>query len=67
MRFTLGGLFRRRRTQVLGVVRGFLVNRKVQVVYRCALPVLIVCQTFLVELVLRPPHWWISATNTFMG
>ena len=52
---------------LLGVLRDLFVNRKVHVVYRYALPALIVFQTFTVQLVLHPPHWWISATNALMG
>jgi hypothetical protein len=52
---------------VLGVLRDFIVNRKVHVVYRYALPVLIVYQTFMVELVFQRPQWWIHVTNAIMG
>lgn len=52
---------------VLGVVRDWIVNRKVHVVYRYALPTLIVWQVMMVELLLLHPQWWISATNAIMG
>lgn len=52
---------------LLGVVRDLIVNRKVHVVYRYALPTLAVCQTFMVELFLRHPAWWVKLTEAIMA
>jgi hypothetical protein len=52
---------------LLGLVRDLIVNRKVHVVYRYALPVLVVCQAFMLELWIRHPAWWMKVTETIMG
>jgi hypothetical protein len=52
---------------LLGVVHDLIVNRKVHVVYRYALPLLVVWQIFMVGLVIHPPAWWVKFTETIMG
>lgn len=52
---------------LLGVARDLLVNRSVHLVYRYALPVLIVGQTFAVYLWRGAPAWWVSLTNAIVG
>ncbi len=52
---------------LLGVARDLLVNRSIHVVYRYALPVLIVGQVFAVYLWRGAPAWWVSVTNAIMG
>ncbi len=52
---------------LLGVVRDLMVNRRIHVVYRYALPVLIACQIFAVHLAFHPPAWWVHVTNTIIG
>jgi hypothetical protein len=52
---------------LLGVVRDLIVNRKVNVVYRYALPALIVWQALMLETWLQHPEWWVKATNEIMG
>ena len=51
---------------LLGVVRDLIVNRKVHVVYRYALPALVVFQTVMVQMWLRYPAWWVKATEAIM-
>ncbi len=48
---------------LLGVARDLIVNRRIHVVYRYALPVLIVCQIFAAQLWLQHPAWWMRITN----
>lgn len=48
---------------VLGVVRDLIVNRKVHVVYRYALPALIVFQAVMIQLWLRHPAWWVKVAQ----
>jgi len=52
---------------LLGIVRDLIVNRKVHVVYRYALPLLVVWQAFMVYLVFQHPAWWVKLTETIMG
>jgi hypothetical protein len=52
---------------LLGVLRDLIVNRKVHVVYRYALPALIVWQTFWVQTWLHHPAWWVKVTNAIIG
>lgn len=52
---------------VLGVLRDLIVNRRVHVVYRYALPPLIVGQIFIVHLFYYPPVWWAKIANAILG
>lgn len=52
---------------VLGVARDLIVNRRVHVVYRYALPLLIAAQIFAVQIWLHHPAWWVRVTNAIMG
>jgi hypothetical protein len=52
---------------LLGVVRDLLVNRRVHMVYRIALPALIVLQATAVYLFLGAPTWWVRVTNAIVG
>ncbi|MGC1782737.1 MAG: hypothetical protein WA708_09480 [Acidobacteriaceae bacterium] len=51
---------------LLGVARDLIVNRRVHVVYRYALPALIVCQIFAVQIWLHQPAWWVHLTNAII-
>ncbi len=51
---------------LLGIARDLIVNRRIHVVYRYALPILIVCQIFAVEIWLRHPAWWVRITNAII-
>jgi hypothetical protein len=52
---------------LLGVVRDLIVNRKVHVVYRYALPALVVWQTMMVQVWLQHPGWWVKITDAIIG
>lgn len=52
---------------LLGVVRDWIVNRRIHNVYRYALPIFIACQIFAVRLAFHPPTWWVNATNAIIG
>ena len=52
---------------LLGVARDRIVNRRIHLVYRYALPALIVCQIFAVQIWLRHPAWWVRVTNAIIG
>ena len=52
---------------LLGVVRDLIVNRNVHVVYRYALPLVVVWQTLMVYLAFQHPAWWVKFTGTIMG
>lgn len=52
---------------LLGVIRDLLINRRVAVVYRYALPALIVGQAFTVYLWRSSPAWWLRATQAILG
>lgn len=52
---------------LLGVARDLIVNRRIHVVYRYALPAMVICQIFAVYLWLDHPAWWVHVTNTIMG
>ena len=47
----------------LGIVRDLIVNRRIHVVYRYALPAMIVAQIVAVNLWLRHPAWWVNLAN----
>jgi hypothetical protein len=52
---------------LLGVVRDLLVNRSVNVVYRVALPALIVCQSLQIYLFRGAPAWWHTLTSRIVA
>lgn len=52
---------------LLGIIRNLIMNRKVHVVYRYALPALMVWQIILVETWLRHPAWWVRVTDAIMS
>lgn len=52
---------------LLGVVRDLMINRRVHAVYRYALPVLVVGQTFAVYLWHGSPAWWLKTTHAILG
>ena len=52
---------------LLGVLRDLVVNRRVHMVYRVALPVLIVAQGFVVHVINSNPAWWVRIANAWMG
>jgi hypothetical protein len=51
---------------LLGVARDLIVNRKIHVVYRYALPALIVCQVFAIQIWLHHPAWWVKVSNAII-
>ncbi len=52
---------------LLGIARDLIVNRRIHVVYRYALPVLIAAQIFAVQIWLHHPAWWVRITNAIIG
>jgi hypothetical protein len=52
---------------LLGVVRDLLVNRRIHIVYRIALPVLIALQIDALYLFLRTPAWWARISHAIGG
>jgi hypothetical protein len=52
---------------LLGVARDLLVDRRVHVVYRYALPALVVGQAATIYLWRGAPLWWASLTRTMLG
>lgn len=52
---------------LLGIARDLTVNRRIHVIYRVALPALIACQIFAVQLSLHHPAWWTRVTNAIIG
>ena len=52
---------------LLGVVRDLLVNRRIHKVYLVALPVLMVCQVFVVQTVLSEAGWWLRIARGIVG
>ena len=52
---------------LLGVARDYLVNRRVHVVYRYALPMLIAAQGLAIYLWRGSPGWWLSVTHKILG
>jgi FtsH-binding integral membrane protein len=52
---------------LLGVVRDVLVDRRVNVVYRYALPLMIAGQTFAVYLWHWSPGWWLRTTHAILS
>lgn len=51
---------------LLGVARDLLVNRRVHVVYRYALPAFVVAQVFAVNIWMRHPEWWERLTSLIL-
>ncbi len=51
----------------LGVVRDLLVNRRVHKIYLIALPVLILCQNFVVHTVISGSAWWLRIADRILG
>jgi len=47
----------------LGIVRDLIVNRRIHIVYRYALPAMIVVQIVAVNLWLHHPAWWVKLAN----
>jgi len=52
---------------LLGVARDLLVNRSVHMVYRVALPALIVVQVLQIYLFRSAPAWWHTLTSRIVG
>jgi hypothetical protein len=52
---------------LLGVARDLLVNRRVHMIYRIALPALIVTQATAVYLFLGAPAWWVRVSHVISG
>jgi hypothetical protein len=52
---------------LLGVVRDLVVNRRIHVVYRYALPALIIVQTLAIYLWRDHPAWWVRVTTAIIG
>jgi len=40
---------------------------RIRVVYRYALPTMIACQIFAVQLAFHHPAWWVNITNAIIG
>jgi hypothetical protein len=52
---------------LLGVARDLLVNRRIHIVYRVALPSLVVVQALMVYLWRGAPAWWANIGQTLLG
>jgi hypothetical protein len=52
---------------LLGVVRDLLVNRRIHIVYRVALPLMMVFQGFVVYLWRGAPAWWLRIGQAILG
>ncbi len=52
---------------LLGVGRDLIVNRRVHKVYVIALPVLMVCQGFVVYTLRSGSHWWVRIADAILG
>jgi hypothetical protein len=52
---------------LLGVARDLLVNRRIHIVYRVALPSLVVVQTLMVYLWRGAPAWWSNIGQSLLG
>lgn len=50
----------------LGVVRDWIVNRNVHVVYKYALPAFMIAQTFTMYTVLTSAPWWLKIENAIL-
>jgi len=51
---------------LLGVVRDLIVNRRVHVVYRYALPAFVVAQTFVMYTILTNQSYWLKIANAIL-
>jgi hypothetical protein len=51
---------------LLGVARDLLVNRRIQPVYRIALPVLVVAQAFVIHTYRSGSWWWVSIAHAIL-
>lgn len=52
---------------LLGVVRDLVVNRRIHKVYIVALPVLIICQMFVVHTYASASEWWLRIADSVVG
>ena len=52
---------------LLGVVRDLVVNRSIHRVYLVALPVLVVCQMFVVHTYASASAWWLRIADGVLG
>lgn len=52
---------------LLGVLHDLIVNRRIHKVYLYALPVLSVCQYWVVDLFLHAPAWWLRISQSIIG
>jgi hypothetical protein len=52
---------------LLGVARNLLVNRRIHIVYRVALPALVVLQALMVYLWRGAPAWWSNIGQALLG
>ena len=52
---------------LLGVVRDLVVNRRIHKVYLISLPVLIVCQVFVVHTYASASAWWLRIADGILG
>jgi hypothetical protein len=52
---------------LLGVVRDLAVNRRVHRIYLIALPVLIVCQAFVIHTYASASAWWLRIADGILG
>jgi hypothetical protein len=52
---------------LLGVARDLLVNRRIHIVYRVALPSLVVVQALMVYLWRGAPAWWSNIGQALLG
>jgi hypothetical protein len=52
---------------LLGVGRDLIVNRRIHRVYLVALPVLMVCQGFVIYTLRSSSHWWIRIADAILG
>lgn len=52
---------------LLGVVRDLIVNRRVHRIYLIALPVLVVCQAFVIHTYASASAWWLRIADGILG
>jgi hypothetical protein len=52
---------------LLGVARDLVVNRRIHKVYLVSLPVLIVCQVFVVHTYASASAWWLRIADKVLG
>ena len=51
---------------LLGVGRDLIVNHRIHVVYRYALPAMILCQIAAIQIWLHHPAWWVKLSNAIV-